>query len=361
MTLLQDIEWEKPLVEPREDRELERWLKKRIGLVPPAMRYLLGCPTLVYMESELELAPLIHVDHELRGLVALVVSQDNSCRFCYAATRVLLSIIGMSDERIRKLEHALQTTRHDPRVEPALDFARRISRSNPPPSAADKKALIEAGYGDAAIRELAFAAGGVVLANRIATLPALPPQRTERLADSWLVRLFRPLLAWRVRPLLRRTGQPEFLTDDLKRGPYAYLVLTLDGLPAARALRLALDELWASPHTTPRAKALVFAVVARGLGSRRAEREALRLIAQEGLAQENAERILADLAGPGLDPVEAAVVPYARETLWYEPASIQQRGRALLQQLSSEQFLEVVAVASLANMVCRLDAVLDEP
>jgi alkylhydroperoxidase family enzyme len=361
MTLLQDIEWEEPLVEAGQDRELERWLKERIGLVPPAMRYFFACPPLVRMWAELELAPLLHVDHELSGLVSLVVSQDNSCRFCYAATRLLLSVIGMPDERIRGLEHALQTTRHDPRVEPALDFARRISRSNRPPSAADKKALIDAGYGDGAIRELAFTAAEVVLANRMSTLLALPPQRAERFADSWLPRLLRPLLAWRLRPLLRRTGQPEYLADDLKRGPYAYLVLTLDGLPAAKALRSALDELWASPHTTARAKALVFAVVARGLGSRRAEREALRLVAEGGLAQESAERVLGDLGGPGLDPVEAAVVPYGRETLWYEPAPIQRRGRALLEQLTLEQLLEVVGVASLANMVCRLDAALDEP
>ncbi|MFQ5418618.1 MAG: carboxymuconolactone decarboxylase family protein, partial [Myxococcota bacterium] len=205
MTLLQDVEWEEPLVATQQDAELEQWLKKHMGMVTPANRYLLGCPPLVHMESELEYAPLIHVDHELRGLIALVVSQDNSCRFCYAATRVLLSIIGMPDERIRKLEHALQTAQYDPRVKPALDFARRISRSNPPPSAADKKALVEAGYGDEAIKELAFAAGGVVLANCVHTFPALPPQRTEWLAESWFARLFHPLLAWRMRPLLRRT------------------------------------------------------------------------------------------------------------------------------------------------------------
>ncbi len=85
------------------------------------------------------------------------------------------------------------------------------------------------------------------------------------------------------------------------------------------------------------------------------------LPAPEGLGEEETERILADLAGPELDPVEAAFVPYARETLWYEPATIQRRGRQLLQQLAPEQFLEVVGLASLANMVARLDVILDEP
>ncbi|MBW2271409.1 MAG: hypothetical protein JRH16_22885 [Deltaproteobacteria bacterium] len=361
MTILRDVEWEEPLVETQQNPELERWLKRRVGSVPPSMRYFLGCPPLLHMEIDLEFAPLLHVDSELRGLVALVVSQDSSCRFCYAMTRVILSVIGMPHDQVLKLENALQAAAEDPQIQPALEFARRISRSNPPPSAVEKQALREAGYEDAAIKELAFAASAVVLANRIATLPALPPQHSERLADSWWVRRLRPLLAWRLRPLLERIPGPALLEDGHERGPYAYIVQALYGLPVARALRSALDELWTAPHTTPRTKALVFAVVARGLGSVRAEAEALRLVAEEGLAAEAAGRILADLAGPELDPIEAAVVPYARATIWYEPASIQRRGRTLLEQLTSEQFLEVVAIASLANMIARLDAVLDTP
>jgi hypothetical protein len=37
MALLQDTEWEDPLLEPRRDRALERWAKKRMGMVPPGM------------------------------------------------------------------------------------------------------------------------------------------------------------------------------------------------------------------------------------------------------------------------------------------------------------------------------------
>jgi len=360
MTLLQNTEWEDPLLEFRRDRALERWARRRMGMVPAGMGYLTACPEIVHMYYELDFAPLIHIGDDLAGLVALVVSQDNSCRYCYAGTRVLLTLMGVPEERIQKLEHVLQTARHDSQIQPALDFARRVSRANPLPSAVQKKTLAEAGYGDAAIKELAFAAGRIVLANRMATLPALPPKPAERLANSRLLGLFRPLLARRLSPLLRSAGRPERLPEDLKRGPYTYLVLALDGLPAARVLRSALDGVWASPHTTSRAKALVFAVVARGLGCRRSEREAFQLLAEEGLPEEQTEQILADLAGPELDPVEGAFVPYARETLWYEPAVIQRRGRMLLQQLASEQFVELIGVTSLANMVCRLDFILED-
>jgi len=360
MKLLRDIEWEDPLLESQRDPALERWARRRMGMVPPGMSHPTACPEIVRMYYELDFAPVLHIDHELLGLVAMVVSQDNACRYCYAGTRILLAIMGVGEERIRKLEHALQTSRQDSQIQLALDFARRISRANPLPTAVEKKALAEAGYSDGAIKELAFVAGRIVVANRMATLPALPPRPIERFAKGWLLRLLRPLLARRLSTLLIRVGEPETLPDDLKRGPYAYLVSALDGLPAARVLRNALDATWSSPHTTSRAKSLVFAVVARGLGCRRSEREAFQLLAEEGLQQEQTEQILADLAGAELDPIEAAFVPYARETLWYEPALIQRRGRALLQQLAPDQFLELVGVASLANMVCRLDVILDD-
>ena len=361
MKLLRDTEWEDPLLEPRRDRELERWAKQRMGMVLPGMEYLGDCPQIARMDLELTHAALSHVGLDLMGLIGLVVSQDNACRYCYAGVRVLLSLRGVDEQRIRELEHALQTARGDPQIEPALAFARRISRANPLPSAPERKELRAAGYSDEAVRELAFHAGRVVVANRMATLPAIPPKLPERVAQPWVFRLARPVLAWWLGPLVHQGGEPDLLPGDLERGPYAGLVRALHGLPAARALRTALDEAWASPHSTPRAKALVFAVVARGLGARRAEREAVRLLAEEGLGPAETERILADLAGPELDPVEAAFVPYARETLWYEPAPIQRRGRRLLEQLTPEQFVELVGLASLANMVGRLDVVFDEP
>ena len=48
----------------------------------------------------------------------------------------------------------------------------------------------------------------------------------------------------------------EFLTDELKQGPFAASVRGLDGLPAARKLLEILHEGWDSPLLTRRAKAL---------------------------------------------------------------------------------------------------------
>ena len=138
------------------------------------------------------------------------------------------------------------------------------------------------------------------------------------------------------------------------------MALELDGLPAARTWQENLGSAWSSPLLSPRAKALVFAVVARGLGSRRAEEEAKRLLALEGLGPGELEEILAHLASPKLDRVEAAIVPFARQTIRYRPADIQRRARRLLDELSTEQFLELVGVAGLANATVRLSLALCE-
>jgi len=106
-----------------------------------------------------------------------------------------------------------------------------------------------------------------------------------------------------------------------------------------------------------RTKAFAFAVVARGLGCSLSEREAVRLLTAEGVTAAEIDATLAHLASPVLDPIEAAIVPFARETIWYRPVQIQRRARALRAQLTREQFLELVGITALANAVCRLSAV----
>ena len=49
-------------------------------------------------------------------------------------------------------------------------------------------------------------------------------------------------------------------------------------------------------------------------------------------------------------------MPFARETIWYEPAPLQRRARILRARLSSAQFLEAVGVAAIANGLCRMGA-----
>jgi alkylhydroperoxidase family enzyme len=106
----------------------------------------------------------------------------------------------------------------------------------------------------------------------------------------------------------------------------------------------------------------MFAVIARGLSCGACANEAARALLKEGFSEEALSNVLTHLDAPELDPVERLLVPFARETIWYEPAPLQRRARALRDQLTPTQFLEAIGVVSLANGLCRLGAIVaDHP
>ena len=360
MSALQNVEWEPCLLEPTRNEALERELRQVLGVVPDWTPYFFCCPWVVRVFIEFESLGLAHTDPEFAEMVGLVVSQDNSCRYCYAAHRALLRVLGIPERTIRKLEENLIAAEVTPRMKLGLDFVRRVSRANPIPCAADREPLLAAGYAPAAVDELAFLASVHVFANRLTTLPAIPPQTMERLPDLWSMRVLQPLLGWQLRRRRRRQGNGAAPTQPMS-GPFPQLVAALDGLPAARFQRRVIDAAWASPFLSARARALVFAVVARGLGCPLSEREGVRLLAAEGVEQRDAEEILAHLASPRLDPLESVIVPFARETIWYRPAEIQRHARRVRDRLTAEQFVDLVATAALANALCRLSAALALP
>ena len=359
MAQLADIPWEESLLEPRRDAELEREVRKAYGIVPPAIRFLAPCPWLVraMARSNFQSGQLAHIDVVLGELIFLAVSQDNSCRYCYAGQRAQLRIQGFDEERIRRLEDASFSAEGDRRESAALDFARRLSRANPAPGSADKAVLRETGYSDDAIKEIAYMAAYTVLANRTTTLIAAPPEGFEGLEDRWYVRLLRPVLARLLRSR-RWRGKPERLAPELRTGPFAHVALALDGSPTARVWQEILALAWDSAVLSSRAKTLVFAVVARGLASERVEREARELLADQGLDSAALGEVLSHLASPDLDRVESVIVPFARETIWYRPTEIQRRARELRDVLTVEELVELIGVVGLANAACRLSLVL---
>ena len=354
-----EVEWESaPLVEPKRDAELEHWARQTGAPRLYPLRFFSRCPWLARSLVRLSTLPLAHLDHELAEVAALVVSQDNSCRYCYTRVRFALRATGMSKERIESLEGELFAAEIEPRSRLGLEFARHLSRSNPPPSAADVKALREAGFSREELLELAFVTAQYVVINRVMTFVALPLGAFGRVDQGWVLRL--------IRPIARRMGRkrhlrlpPVFLSAKENSGPFASEVTGFDGLPAGRTLRQILDDAWASPILTKRAKALAFAVVARGLGAERVEREAFDLLAAEGFDRSAAEEALAHLASPALSPVESALLPFVRETLWYEPAPLQRQARELRSRLTDEELLETIGIAAFANAICRLSRALE--
>ncbi|MEX2208808.1 MAG: hypothetical protein WEF50_21540 [Myxococcota bacterium] len=355
---LRDVEWDACVLQPRHDRELEAYVRQQVGAVPSAVPYFTASPWIVRSMASLSYfgAPLVEIDYTLADLVGLVVSQDNSCRYCYGMQRTVMRVHGMPEARIRQIEQNFLEAEIDPSTKLALDFARRISRASPLVTASDADALREAGWRTRAIKELAFQAAHNVFMNRLMTAPAIPIAAVERTADHWALGWVAPFMKLVMRRRWRMSAAAK-LRPEQKTGPFAYLSNALDGLPAAAALRTALDAMWESPLLSRRAKALVFAVIARGLGCPLGEREARRLLESTELAPEAIDSILTHLGGAELDPIEAAIVPFARATIRARPAQLQQRTRALLERLRPEVVVETVGVCALANNLGRLGVV----
>lgn len=356
---VEEVSWQEPFLPTGRNPELEREMRRRYGVVPPHIPYFAECPWVPRANEAMEEASrrAAHLDLDLVQRIGLVVSQDNSCRYCFASVRAFMRLRGVAEADIRRLEQDVLVEDYPERDRAVLALARRLSRADPIPGPEAFAALGEHGYGPAAQKEIACIVASVCFANRTSTFTAVPPREMERMPDRWYIRLLRPLLKRRME---RRPGPAAGvpLEPDLERGDFGYVVAGLDGLPMAPSIRRTIDMAWSCPHLSRRAKALVIAVIGRGLGCGLSMEEATRILGEEGLAAEDVEQVLRDLASPKLTPIEAVVVPFARETIWYRPAQIQRRAREVHARLTQPQFLDLVGTAALGNLLCRLGPVL---
>ncbi|HUP91829.1 MAG TPA: hypothetical protein VM074_06235 [Solimonas sp.] len=351
---LADTAWESCLLEPLKDPALESYALRHGGIPHPTVRYFARAPWVARMLVHWlpDHGLLVELELHLADLVGLVVSQENSCRFCYAAVRALLRIQGMSEERVQRLEQQLSRAEVEPALAVAVRFTRRMSRSDPRLVADDIGALRQAGFSEVAIRDLVFTIASNVLMNRTSTMPAVPPGEFERMPDLLAVRWLRPLLAgWMGR--FRKPGQ---VTPPAASavGPYAGLIDAYAGSPVAGLLRETLDEMWRADTLTRRCRALLFAVVARALNCAASQAELAALLAGEGVSEAQLDEVLAHLDAPWLDPVERPLVRFARETVWYEPQRLQQRTREMAGALSAAQLTDAIGTLALANALCRM-------
>src|SRR4029077_19985264 len=85
--VLDHVAWEPRLVEPHPDQGLEAYARRKTGIPFPSIRYFAPVPWLARALVDLhpEYGLLMHLDQNVADLLTLVVSQENSCRFCYAA------------------------------------------------------------------------------------------------------------------------------------------------------------------------------------------------------------------------------------------------------------------------------------
>src|SRR5262245_8619573 len=325
------------------------------GFVPAWTARFAPLPWLVCAMSDMTSDPFASLPLRDASLISLVVSRDNSCRFCYGTQRALMRILGFDLDAIDRLERD-ELVDPDPSAQLALDFARKVSRGSPRPDTAQLAALERSGRSRESVAELVFAAASAVFANRVATLVALPPELIERSGYQLAGRLLRPLITRMVKP---RRKAPE-ASPVPNEGLGAPVVAALGMSPAAGVLRRTIDGALASPVLPRRTKLLMLAVIARALECGRCEQDAASALLATGMAGGDVAQALDHLSSPALDAREAQLVPFARETVRCNPPDIQRRLRTPASSLGLgvEEVLEVVGVTAAGNALCRASIIL---
>jgi alkylhydroperoxidase family enzyme len=338
--LLHEIEWGEPLIAPVANTVYEAQLGARLSPW-------LGAAVRSASEPEkVSYAPL-----KMMGMAYFVASQENACRYCYGTARAMMKIWGYSEKQIRDLEQTASLA--SGLTQRVVEFARKLAKANPSPAKEDRDRLLKEGLSPEAVAEIAACVVKACFFNRLSTFLALPPnQAFENLADSFTGRVVGFFLRKRMVP--RKSPPPEGLRNE---GPFAGIIEAAGNTPIASWLRILADAWLASPVLPNRGKFLMMAVIARQLGSRMCEEEARLCLGGEGLAAQEIDTILSTLSSPVLTPLEATLVRWTRETVWYEPRVIQNSTRRLRGELGEERTLEAVGTAAVGNTLARLSLV----
>ena len=353
--LLSEIQWSDPVLPVARDAKWEAELKRRgaqvlevdLRIAPSRWLREAGYQATNYVPNALP--------ERLHRIGSMVTAQENSCRYCYGANRAYMKVLGYSESFIQQVERDVQMAELDDKERAYVGFCRSLARSRPRPAAAERAALLARGYTATQIAEITFAISIGCFYNRVSTLLACPPEhKFERMASGpfrWLLALAMPLMK-KFGPRRPAEAAPDGLA--LGSGPFGVVLAPLAGVPAGGIMKAALDGAFEPGLLSRKAKALMFAVVARTLACPHCESAAHQLLLDEGLSPTEIESALATLRCPQLAQREAGLLAWARDTVYYEPASIQQKTRTLGAELGPDALLEAIGVASLANGTVRL-------
>jgi alkylhydroperoxidase family enzyme len=354
---LDQIDWcNVPLLPALPDAEWEREVVRRFGFISSLAKYLTPVRWLMEAEQlgEARVTPSVSVP--LRAFISMVVAMDSSCRHCYGAFRSMLMILGYPESLIRELEESFATNQLTNKEQVALEFARKVSRSAPRPSESDLRELKAAGYSQLEIAEIAYLASLNAGGNRLATLLAVPPSQLEEIKANWFTKLKRPFTQKEFRASLSYVVNVPYPAEFV--GPCAGIIQELKGSPAGAALATVLQGAWNSTITSKRVKALIFAVVARGLSCPACEAEASKVLRAEGWTDSEIEHVLTHLTSNKLDAFEQKVLSFARETVRYQTRRLQEVAQSFAKGLKREVLVEVIGLVSYANGLARMSILL---
>ena len=143
---LPDAEWSECLLPAGPvPREMAREVRRAVGALPGWVPRLAPSPGIVRAFRDTIQRPAAYLPRTFFDLGAVVVSQDNSCRYCYGAQRAVMKVLGYRDEYLDRLVRDFHVVDLPPGERAGLDYLRRLSRADPRPGRAESEAVVQAG------------------------------------------------------------------------------------------------------------------------------------------------------------------------------------------------------------------------
>lgn len=356
MTLLiNEIEWSEPTLPVVRDAQWEAEVKADMGEVPDVLKRTSRSPWMRDMILKWPRYEAQEFPRKLADICGLVAAQENACRYCYGVARSWMRLKGHSEKMISKIERKMQMAEMDEKERAFIRFCRNLSRSNPRPPKNARDELISLGYSSLAVAEMAFLIANHGFVNRVSTFIAIPPlEELEKLPNSFLGKVLRPVIAWKLRSIAWTETTP------LEGDPVSFpgVVQKLIGLPAATAMNNALKGAFESDILSKHLKVLMFAVVAKTLDCEFCQAESHAMAMDLGFTEVEFKTALATLSSPHLNKNEEKLLAWTRETIHYQNLYVQQRVRSLAQEVGEPEMLEAIGIASLANSTVRLAVLL---
>lgn len=350
------MDWAEPILPAVPDRPWEQRVKKQYGLVPDVMTRVSTCGWLREMLLRGLSVSATEMPKHLADIGTLVCSQENACRYCYGVARAQMKLFGYSEKMINTIEQDMLMAELDQKDRTFIRFCRSLARSSPRPSKKERDKLLKLGFSELQVTEMAFQIARECFVNRVVTFISSPPMHDfEQMSNSLMAKLFRPLIAYRLRSKSYK-GKGSFQVPE---GPFAPVLQAISGVPAAVIFRDGLEGVSESNVLSPELKLLMFAVVARSLNCQYCSDACYTMARDIGFGSESYTQALQTLTCDKLDSQEQRLLAWTRETIHYQTGPIQQRTKELASGTDHDALLEAIGVASLANSVVRLGVLLE--
>ena len=109
-------------------------------------------------------SPLAPAQHEL---IAAYVSGLNACHYCYGVHSRTAEAFGVPDKTLKALVADLDAAPVEPKMKPLLAYARKLTLTPAKMSAADAKAVFDAGWSERALHDAVLTTSLFNFMNRL--------------------------------------------------------------------------------------------------------------------------------------------------------------------------------------------------